>query len=300
MNDRDYPVSSPQDPDDATPIDLASLRADDRLLDALSRNQVPGNGLDGAADYQLASLLAEWRHEIDARPMPAGPTLDEVEAEIARTKRAGSRHTALKRLRMVSGAAAVAVVAFGAVTVLAQNSTPGDPLWKVKEAMFGSAASQTVASANAQSNLEKAEQALSSGDKREAAQYLVSAQQEVSGMSGDDARQRMQDWAQRLATQVGPIADNPLTSLTSLPSIPGLPPIEIQVPTDQVIPSIPSSVLDKQKQMRARAIVPTRPTKPTTKPSTPVTTTPQVPASTPADEEPSGSPTTTTTTTPAG
>ncbi|MBJ7291041.1 anti-sigma-D factor RsdA [Williamsia sp.] len=296
MNDRDYPVSSPEDPDDATPIDLASLRADDRLLDALSRNQVPGNGLDGSADYQLASLLAEWRHEIDARPMPAGPTLVEVETEMARTRRAGSRHTALKRLRMVSGAAAVAVVAFGAITVLAQNSNPGDPLWKVKEAMFGSAASQTVASASAQSNLEKAEQALSSGDKREAAQYLVDAQNEVSGMSGDDARQRMQDWAQRLATQVGPIQDNPLTSLTSLPSIPGLPPIEIQVPTDQVSPSIPSSILDQQKQMRARAIVPT---KPTTKPSTPVTTTPQAPASTPTDDDSSAS-TTTTTTTPAG
>ena len=162
--------------------------------------------------------------------------------------------------------------------------------------MLGSAASQTVASANAQSNLEKAEQALSSGDKRQAAQYLVDAQKEVGGMSGDDARQRMQDWAQRLATQVGPIADNPLTSLTSLPSISGLPPIEIQVPTYQVSPSIPSSVLEQEKQVRARAraIVPT---KPTTKPSTPVTTTPQSPATTPSDTT---STTTTTTTTPAG
>ncbi len=293
MNDRDYPVSSPQDPDDATPIDLASLRADDRLLDALSRNQVPGNGLDGAADYQLASLLAEWRHEIDARPLPAGPTLDEVEAEIARTKRAGSRHTALKRLRMVSGAAAVAVVAFGAITVLAQNSNPGDPLWKVKEAMFGSAASQTVASANAQSNLEKAEQALSSGDNRQAAQLVADAQKEVGGMSGNDARQRMQDWVQRLATQVGPIPDNPLTSLTSLPSVSGLPPL--QLPSDVVVPTIPSNILQRQRQMQAR-INPSQPTNQTTRPSSPVTTTPQAPpSSTPADDET----TTTTTTTPS-
>lgn len=295
MNDRDYPVSSPEDPDDATPIDLASLRADDRLLDALSRNQVPGSGLDGSADYQLASLLAEWCHEIDARPMPVGPTLDEVEAEIARTTRAGSRHTAFRRLRMVSGAAAVAVVAFGAITVLAQNSNPGDPLWNVKEAMFGSAASQTVASANAQSNLEKAEQALSSGDKRQAAQYLVSAQKEVGGMSGDDARQRMQDWAQRLATQVGPIADNPLTSLTSLPSLSGLPPI--QLPSDVVVPTIPSNILERQRQMQARINPSQRPTNPTTRPSAPVTTTPQAPpASTPASDDTT---TTTTTTTPS-
>ncbi|GAA1455831.1 anti-sigma-D factor RsdA [Williamsia maris] len=296
MNDRDYPVSSPEDPDDATPIDLASLRADDRLLDALSRNQVPGSGLDGSADYQLASLLAEWRHEIDARPMPIGPTLDEVEAEIARTRRAGSRHTTFKRLRVLSGAAAVAVVAFGAITVLAQNSNPGDPLWQVKEAMFGSAASQTVASANAQSNLEKAEQALSSGDNRQAAQLVADAQKQVGGMSGNDARQRMQDWVQRLATQVGPIPDNPLTSLTSLPSVSGLPPL--QLPSDVVVPTIPSNILQRQREMQARINPSQRPTKQTTRPSSPVTTTPQAPpsSSTPADDETT---TTTTTTTPS-
>ncbi len=294
MNDRDDSVLSPDDPDDATPVDLASLRADDRLLDALVRDQVPGNVfISGSADEELVSLLANWRHEIDARPMPIGPSLAEVEAQIARDSRLRARRTAMTRLRLVGGVAAVAVVAFGAITVLAQKSDPGDPLWSVKEAMFGGAASQTIASSNAQSNLEKAEQALSSGDKRQAAHYLVDAQKEVGGMSGDEARRRIQDWAQRLVIQVGPIPDNPLTSITSLPSLPGLPPIELP---PELVPPIPSSALELQRQMQARMNPPSVPPNPITPPTSPVTTTPEVPQASASG----GETTTTTTTDPAG
>lgn len=269
---------------DAATVDMEAVRADDRLLDALARNQMPGGFGTDASDQQLASLLAGWRYEIDAVPMPSGPTIDEIEAEIARGGRMDSRRTAMRRLRVVAGAASVALVAFGAVTVLAQNSNPGDPLWGVKQAMFGSAASATVASADAQSNLEQAEQALSTGDKRRAAELLVEAQKKVGGMSGDDSRQRMQDWTQRLAQQVGPIPNNPLTSITNLPSISGIPPI--QLPPDVTLPSIeiPSNVPDPRTLLL-------RPMPP--KSTAPTTTTPIPSSAAPSD-------TTTTTTTPEG
>ncbi|MGJ0119236.1 anti-sigma-D factor RsdA [Williamsia sp. MIQD14] len=268
---------------DAVTVDMEAVRADDRLLDALARDQMPGDFGDGAADQQLATLLSGWRHEIDAAPMPAGPTLDEIEAEIARGGRMDSRRTAMRRLRVVAGAASVALVAFGAVTVLAQNSNPGDPLWGVKQAMFGSAASATVASADAQSNLEQAEQALSTGDKRRAAELLVQAQKKVGDMSGDDSRQRMQDWTQRLAEQVGPLPDNPLTSITSLPPVSGLPPI--QLPTDiltSIIPTLPTSIPDPRTLLRAPVPPTTTPQTPPTTTQAPVTTTtvPAVPKST--------------------
>ncbi|MGU3292122.1 anti-sigma-D factor RsdA [Williamsia sp. M5A3_1d] len=261
-----------QDGGDGVTVDMEAVRADDRLLDALARDQMPGDFGADAADQQLASLLSGWRHEIDAAPMPSRPSVDEIEAEIARGARMDSRKTAMRRMRVVAGAASVALVAFGAVTVLAQNSNPGDPLWGVKQAMFGSEASATVASADAQSNLEQAEQALSSGDKRRAAELLVEAQKKVGDMSGDDSRQRMQDWTQRLAEQVGPIPDNPLTSITNLPSVSGIPPI--QLPTDILssIPTLPTSIPDPRTLLRL-------PMPPTTTPQTPPSTT-QAPVTT--------------------
>lgn len=268
---------------DSEPIDVAAVRADDALLDALSRDRLPGGWELTDADHQLASMLAGWRHEVDARPMPLHPTVDEVEAEIARVDRAASHRGAFRRLRYVAGAAAVAVVAFGAVTVLAQNAEPGDPLWNVKETMFGSEASATIASSNVQSNMEKAEQALAGGDKRAAAEYLVAAQKDVGKMSGTDAKQRMQDWAQRLAEQVGPIPQNPLSAITSVPIPSTLP--SISVPSElTTLPSLPTTSVDPRMLLRA--------------PVTPPKTTPTAPPS--QSSEPSASETTTTTTTPAG
>lgn len=268
---------------DSEPLDVAAVRADDALLDALSRDRLPGGWELTDADHQLASMLAGWRHDLDARPMPLHPTVDEVEAEIARVDRAASHRGAFRRLRYVAGAAAVAVVAFGAVTVLAQNAEPGDPLWNVKETMFGSEASATIASSNVQSNMEKAEQALAGGDKRAAAEYLVAAQKDVGKMSGTDAKQRMQDWAQRLAEQVGPIPQNPLSAIASVPIPSTLP--SISVPGQLTTPStLPSTSVDPRMLLRA--------------PVTPPKTTPTAP---PAQSgEPSESETTTTTTTPAG
>ncbi|GAA2051102.1 anti-sigma-D factor RsdA [Williamsia deligens] len=291
--DRDaaFPGSDPEPTEssaaDREPLDVAAVRADDALLDALSRNRLPGGWELTDSDHQLAGMLAGWRHEIDAQPFPQHPTLEEVEAEIAAAGRMASRRGSLRRLRYVAGAAAVAVVAFGAVTVLAQNADPGDPLWKVKETMFGSEASATIASSSVQSNMEKAEQALSGGDKRLAAEYLVAAQKDVPKMSGLDSRQRMQDWAQRLAEQVGPIPQNPLTSITALPSVPGLP--TIQVPSDVVaVPTIPTTTSAQDPRMLLRA------------PVTPPTSEPPATGQSPAPSTPVSETPTTTTTTPAG
>lgn len=268
---------------DSEPIDVAAVRADDALLDALSRDRLPSGWELTDADHQLASMLAGWRHDIDARPMPLHPTVDEVEAEIARIDRAATHRGAFRRLRYVAGAAAVAVVAFGAVTVLAQNAEPGDPLWNVKETMFGSEASATIASSNVQSNMEKAEQALAGGDKRAAAEYLVAAQKDVGKMSGTDAKQRMQDWAQRLAEQVGPIPQNPLSAIAAVPIPSTLP--SISVPSElTTLPSLPTTSVDPRMLLRA--------------PVQPPKTTPTAPPA--QSSEPSKSETTTTTTTPAG
>jgi hypothetical protein len=289
MTDDDRTAAFPgrdREPIDADPVDVTAVRADDELLDALSRDRLPGGWELTDSDHQLAAMLAGWRHEIDARPMPLHPTVDEVHAEIERIGRTAAHQKTFRRLRYVAGAAAVAVVAFGAVTVFAQNAQPGDPLWDVKQTMFGSEADATIASSSVQSNMEKAEEALAGGDKRKAAEYLVKAQEDVGKMSGTDAKQKMQDWAQRLAEQVGPIPQNPLSAISSLPLPSTLP--SISVPSElTTLPSIPTSDIPDPRMLLKAPVIPPK----TTPPAPPSPSTGQ-----PSDEQP----TSTTTTTPAG
>ncbi|MGY2062668.1 anti-sigma-D factor RsdA, partial [Nocardia gipuzkoensis] len=63
---------------DSGPVDIAAVRRDDALIDAIA-----GDGpvaTDSAEEYQLATLLANWRAEIVEVPMPAGPELDTIVA----------------------------------------------------------------------------------------------------------------------------------------------------------------------------------------------------------------------------
>lgn len=272
------------------PIDVAAVRADDALLDALSRGQMPAGGESDGADHQLAAMLAGWRYEIDSRPLPLHPTVDEVEAEIAKVGAASARRTAFRRLRYVAGAAAVAVVAFGAVTVLAEKSAPGDPLWDIKKTMFGSAASATLASSSAQTNMEKAEEALAGGDRDKAAQYVAAARAEVPKLDSADAKQRIQDWAERLAEQVGPTTRGQSAptgtsrSVTSVPTSPQT--VRPTGPTtSSSAPSSPSTTpgADATTELPAPPSQPTVPTavppvSPADAQNTPEDQTPAVPA----------------------
>src|SRR6476646_4974503 len=74
----------PVDPIDAYEdeglVDIAAVRHDDALIDAIA-----GEGpvaTDNPDEYQLAMLLASWRAELTSTPLPAGPDLDTVVAAV--------------------------------------------------------------------------------------------------------------------------------------------------------------------------------------------------------------------------
>ncbi|WP_207842673.1 anti-sigma-D factor RsdA [Williamsia soli] len=199
--------------EDSIPVNLGAVRADDEFIDALlSKPIVPAQT---PVDYELASLLSEWRSDIMAQPFPTGPTLEEVEAGIESRRRADSRRRSLRLVRFTAGAAAGFAILFGGVSVVAHNAAPGDALWGVKEVMFGADASATQAVADVQANIDRAEQSLAAGDKPAATTFLDRAQSQLGDVRAEDERKALQD---RIDNVRGKLAVPATTTTTSAKS----------------------------------------------------------------------------------
>ena len=228
-------------PDDETSVDLAAVRRDDALIDAIS-----GNGLvetKNTEEYELATLLADWRAEILAEPMPAGPDLDEVVAAVDRELGARKTLTAvppttpsrarskgqLRLLRPLAGAAALVAVAVGAATAVSYGAEPGDPLWGVKQVVFSEQAQSTEARIDTASTLQRAEQLIAQGNADEARELLTSAESRSGDVRDAGERDALGDWMQRLADEIGKL-------------VPQLPPPPA-VPVVPLPPSVPGAVV---------------------------------------------------------
>ncbi|MBS9371203.1 anti-sigma-D factor RsdA [Rhodococcus sp. B50] len=202
-------------PDDETSVDLAAVRRDNALIDAIA-----GNGLVETKDteeYELATLLADWRAEILADPMPAGPDLDEVVAAVHREL--GTRETLtaapevtplrprskgqLRLLRPLAGAAALVAVAVGTATAVSYGAEPGDPLWGVKQVVFSEQAQSTEARIDTTSTLQRAEQLIAEGNAEEARELLTSAESRSGDVRDAEERDALGDWLHRLADEIG-------------------------------------------------------------------------------------------------
>jgi hypothetical protein len=208
------PASGPID-EDSIPVNLGAVRADDEFIEALlTQRVVPANN---PVDYELAALLSNWRADISATPMPAGPSLEEVEAGVSAQRRADSRGRSLRMARYTAGAAAVCAILFGGVSVVAHESSPGDPLWGVKEVMFGADASATLALAGVEDNLDHAIESLASGDKSTATTYLNRAQSQLADVNDADKRAALQAKIDELRGKLVPTSPSTSTTTTSAP-----------------------------------------------------------------------------------
>lgn len=204
------PVNDPID-EDSVPVNLGAVRADDEFIDALlSKPVVPAQT---PVDYELAALLSNWRSDIIAQPLPAGPTLEQVEAGIESQRRAHSRRRSLRLVRLTAGAAAGFAILFGGVSVVAHNAAPGDALWGVKEVMFGADASATQAVADVQADIERAELSLAAGDKPAATTFLDRAQSQLGDVRAEDERKELQARIDGIRGKL--VATPPATSTTS-------------------------------------------------------------------------------------
>ncbi|WP_280401931.1 anti-sigma-D factor RsdA [Nocardia carnea] len=130
------------------PVDISAVRRDDELIDAIARGgPIP---TESTEELQLATLLADWRAEIVAPPLPGAPDLDTVVAAVnqeigAREARISAQSGGrLRLLRPIATTAAALALVFGGLSVFSYQAEPGDALWRVKEVVFSEQAQSTV------------------------------------------------------------------------------------------------------------------------------------------------------------
>lgn len=287
-------------PDDGTPVDIAAVRRDDALIDA-----VAGDGpveTQSPEEYELATLLADWRAEILAEPLPAGPDFDEVVAAVnrevgAREALATQRTSpaSLRLIRPIAGAAALVAVALGGGAVVSYSAEPGDPLWGVKQVVFSEQAQSTVARIDTTSTLQRAEELIAEGNADQAQVLLQSAQERSSAVTDEGQRDELGDWLRRLTAELDRIG-------AQWPPVPGLPvPPPPAPPAGSGAASVPATTVP-QPPSTTDALVPD----PTTGPTTPdptimreVPDTDTVEPTTPTVEPTTPNPTTPSTTVPS-
>ena len=161
------------------PVDLAAVRADDALIDALAGGAGAAGdsgsyGFGGADDDRLAAILAEWRADIEADPMPELVTLDEAAEAVAAGHESRDRLRSRGRRRMPFAIAAVAAaVACAGLTVAVHGAMPGDTLWGVSKVFFSERAATVERVEEVRNRIEAANGALARGDTQAAREQLA-------------------------------------------------------------------------------------------------------------------------------
>ena len=204
------------------PVDLAAVRSDDALIDA-----VHGRHADAvAAEDGLAAVLSAWRAEVDAVPMPELVTLYEAVAAVA----AGAREQelpatarpirptrsngvrALRRLPFAVAAAASVVAVIG-FSVAVHGAMPGQALWGVSKVVFTDRAASVEKAASAQSSIDGADAALGRNDYATARSLLAAAGEQIDGVRPQD-RDDLVSEQRRLQSSLTPaVPPSPTTSL---------------------------------------------------------------------------------------
>lgn len=163
------------------PVDLAAVRADDALIDALAggagaAGDTGAYGFGGTDDDRLAAILAAWRADIEADPMPELVTLDEAAEAVAAGHESRDRLRSRGRRRMPFAIAAVAAaVACAGLTVAVHGAMPGDTLWGVSKVFFSERAAGVERVEEVRNRIEAANGALARGDTQAARNELAQA-----------------------------------------------------------------------------------------------------------------------------
>lgn len=249
------------DSHDGEPVDLGAVGRDDAFIDDLAEGRPTPVSDD--TEYQLAAMITAWRTDALSAPIPAEPTLGQIDAAVAVQNGRGSMS---RRLRIVSGAAAILAVFGAGLMVMSEGAEPGDPLWSVKQVVFSEQAKQTQARVNVEENLDSAKAAYDAGDTAMGRDYIKRAESELGPVGDADTIADLKDRIADLRREEDPTStDDPDDRPTVLES-------ETTDPTE------PTDTLDTTTPSDD-------PTDPSTSPSDPSssTTSPSSPTTRPSD-----------------
>ena len=205
----------------AEPVDLVAVQADDELLNALAAGMsVTAPGVGGYdADDRVAAILAAWKADVDAEPIPELVDLDTAVATViaARPPSGRTRH-----LAPVAAAAAFLVLAIGGMSVTSYNAQPDDVLWGVSKVLYAERAESVEAAARVEEHIDNAKDALAAGQPVRAAQELAQAEKDlevVRPQEGQSELAEAQDFLEAKAAETPqgqPV--NPASPLATQPS----------------------------------------------------------------------------------
>jgi hypothetical protein len=176
------------------PVDLMAVQADDELINALrSGMSVSAPGVHGYdAEDHVAAVLAAWKAEVDADPIPELVDIDAAMAAV-RAGRPSTARRAGRHLAPVAAAAAFVVLAIGGVSVGSAGSEPGDALWGVSKVLYSERAQSVEAAVRAEDRITSAKQALAEGRPEVAAQQLQAAEVDLSAVRPQEGQAELAD-----------------------------------------------------------------------------------------------------------
>jgi hypothetical protein len=205
------------------PDGLPTIAADDALLDALGRGELPPDS------DEVAELLFAWRDDLDPDPSEAAfEDVDTAPVVVLKPRRLA---------RIVMGAAAGAILLTG-LGVATYQSEPGGPLWPITEVVYPQQA-EIRAAENA---IALARAALTAGKHGEATRRLDEAEAHVAKVDDEPAAERLRDDIDALRKQLGAAAPSvpaPAPSPSTQPA-PTLSPGTAGNPAAPTVPASPS------------------------------------------------------------
>lgn len=170
------------------PVDLAAVQADDALLTTLL-----GAGQEHSGT-ELARVLVAWRRDVEAEPFGELVDPDDAVAAIGRYPRRRRR----PMLGAVAATAAVVVIVFSGVGLVAKSAQPGDQLWPVTEVLYGDYARSVEAAIAVRAELAAAQGALRAGDPAGARRALDAADRQLPRVGEAEGRAGLVAWRAQL------------------------------------------------------------------------------------------------------
>lgn len=164
------------------PADLAAVQADDALLDMLgSAHPTPGG-----TDDELMRLMAAWHHEIHADSTRPLVDTDTALAVIGAARRPTRRRNPV--FGTAAAVAAVLVIAFSAVGLVAKSAQPGDQLWGLTRTLYSDYARSVEAAALVRTELDEVKTAIRQGKREQAKASLQRIQQQLPVIAEAEGR----------------------------------------------------------------------------------------------------------------
>ncbi|MGH3872265.1 MAG: hypothetical protein ACRDSR_12265 [Pseudonocardiaceae bacterium] len=219
------------------PADLAAIQADDLLLDLLGGAGRVSSDVDDV-DGELTRVLVAWRREVHADSNRLLVDADTALSVISAARRPIRRRSPI--FGPVAAAAAVLVIAFSSVGLLAKSAHPGDNLWPVTETLYSDYALSVETAARVRIELDLGKKALHEGKLEEARASVETIRQLLPVVADAQGKADLATQQRDLERELPPVEPPPPPA----PSLPVAPPLSPSpaptTPPDATVSPVPS------------------------------------------------------------